>query len=151
MFNDLGDEQIQQCIYDKNITNILLEGSSVRLIVEMYLTQKLQNIQMVNATNADEGRTVTLSTLSMPHLLWHNSLEVQREKFESDFPEVSESKDEHYFMTGFYYSSEREPHVQVDRSLQFSKMAYDILTKKVSIQFHFTYWNISFASCTHNI
>jgi hypothetical protein len=80
----------------------------------MYLTQKLQNILMVNATYAEEGQTVTLSVLSMSHLLWHNLLEIQREKFKSDFSEVlSQSKDEYYFITGFYYSSEQEPHIQV--------------------------------------
>jgi hypothetical protein len=80
----------------------------------MYLTQKLQNILMVNATYAEEGQTVTLSVLSMSHLLWHNLLEIHREKFKSDFLEVlSQSKDEYYFITSFYYSSEQEPHIQV--------------------------------------
>ena len=38
--------------------------------------------------------------------------------------------DELYWITGFYYTSERELHVVVDRSLQFSRLAWDVLTPK---------------------
>ena len=35
-----------------------------------------------------------------------------------------------FVVTGFYYTSEREPHVTVDRSLQYSKLAFDVLSPK---------------------
>eukprot|EP00804_Cyclotella_cryptica_P026256 CCRYP_019842-RA/>CCRYP_019842-RA protein AED:0.04 eAED:0.04 QI:241/1/1/1/0.75/0.6/5/196/808 len=131
MFRDMGDNEIQQCIDAKNITAITTDGASIKAVLDGYLAQKLQNINMTNATSVgDEGRTISLSTLKMPHLLWAYPLDEHRKKLETEFPDVTDNKNEYYFMTGFYYSSEREPHVQVDRSLQFSQMAYDILSKK---------------------
>ncbi len=77
------------------------------------------------------NRTVFLDTLKMPHLLWHNGVHHYQELLETNFPSVVEdTENEHFFITGFYYTSEREPHVQVDRSLQFSQMAHDVLTPK---------------------
>jgi len=75
--------------------------------------------------------TAVLDTLEMPHLLWHNSVGIQRSHFESDvkFPPVPPTT-EHYWMSGFYISSEREPHAQVDRSLQFSRLAEEVLGEK---------------------
>ncbi|EJK50197.1 hypothetical protein THAOC_30861, partial [Thalassiosira oceanica] len=76
------------------------------------------------------GNTLTaiLDTLKFPHLLWHNSVARQRSLFEdsSQFPPVPPTV-EHYWVSGFYLTSEREPHTYVDRSLQFSRLAEDIL------------------------
>lgn len=130
----MGDKEVQQCIDEKNIIGIETEGFSIKKVVDSYLAQKLQNIQMANSSSVDhQGRKIILSTLKMPHLLWAYPLKVYREKLKNELPDVTESNNEYYFITGFYYSSEREPHVQVDRSLQFSQVAHDILSRKASI------------------
>ncbi|KAL7476204.1 hypothetical protein ACHAW6_002082 [Cyclotella cf. meneghiniana] len=110
-FRDMGDKEVQQCIDEKNITSILTEGASIKAVVDSYLAQKLKNIRMVNATSVGhEGRTINLSTLKMPHLLWAHPLDEYRKMLEAEFSDVTDSNNEYYFMTGFYYSSEREPH-----------------------------------------
>ena len=127
-YYDMGDDEIQACVGRKNISSIEVRGASISSIVDGYLSQKLENINMSKSSH----KTVILDTLKMPHILWGNSLAKFQTDLE-DFPNVSYTFtgiDEHYWISGFYFTSEREPHVQVDRSLQFSKAAYDVLSKK---------------------
>lgn len=87
----------------------------------------MANINMMNETS---NLIVTLDTLAMPHLLWGKSVDEHLLALRN-FPDVpTDIEIESYFVSGFYYTSEREPHVTVDRSLQYSKLAYDILTPK---------------------
>jgi len=124
---EMGDNDIQQCVDRKKISSISLEGASIKQILSSYMSQKLQAINMTTAGN----RTVFLDTLKMPHLLWHKGVHDYQELLETNFPSVvDDTENEHYFITGFYYTSEREPNVQVDRSLQYSQMAHDVLTPK---------------------
>merc|ERR1719356_351876 len=90
------------------------------------MSQKLQSISL---TPEGTGTlTVALDTLKLPHLLWSNSARHQKKLF-GEFPTVANNT-EHYIVTGYYISSERESHIQVDRSLQFSRMAQEILVPK---------------------
>lgn len=124
---EMGDNEIQKCVDRKQISSITLQGASIKQILTSYMSQKLQAIKMATAGN----RTVFLDTLKMPHRLWHNGLHDFQNHLETNFASVvDDTENEHYWITGFYYTSEREPHVQVDRSLQFSKMADNILTTK---------------------
>lgn len=122
-YRDMGDSDIQKCIDRKQISSIEVRGASLKGVVEAYLFQKLQDVNL----SAESNNVVIIDTLKMPHIVWHDGIEEHRKNLET-FANVSAV--EYYFLTGFYYTSEREPHVQVDRSLQFSKMAYDILTPK---------------------
>merc|ERR1712029_1093487 len=100
------------------------KGASISNMLTGYLNQKLKGIEMTG------DRSIFLDTLKMPHLLWHNNVEKHRQKLEDEFPDVSAAADEHYWLTGFYITSEREPHTQVDRSLQYSKIAWDVLAPR---------------------
>ncbi|KAL7546704.1 hypothetical protein ACHAWF_010032 [Thalassiosira exigua] len=126
-YRDMGDDAIQNCVESKNIASVKVEGMSIANIVKGYLDQKLRNI-----TFPKEGTlNVTLNTLKISHVIWHHPIDEYRETLEKDFVDVSANDaEEHYWITGFYFTSEREPHVLVDRSLQFSKMAWDVLTPK---------------------
>ena len=127
-YKDMGDDMIQRCIDRKNISSIKLEGVSIRNVVDSYMVQRLEKINMANA---GEGTlSVVLDTLKWPHLLWRNSIGEYKQHLADNFPNVTGNNIEHYFLTGFYLTSEREPHVTVDRSLQFSQMASDILIPK---------------------
>ncbi len=126
-YREMGDANIQQCIDLKKISKIETRGASLKAVVDSYLSQKLKNINMT--TNS--SNIVVLDTLKMPHLLWHKSVNEHRNDLMNDFPNVTaDGEQEYYFLSGFTFTSEREPHVQIDRSLQFSKLAYDILVPK---------------------
>lgn len=133
LYHDLADEGIQQCVDSKHISSIELQGASIKNLVIGYMNQKLQNITMVPEGNSNGTLSVVVNTLKMPHLVWHLSIEEYLEELHdiTKFPDVTNNSDyEHYWITGFYYTSEREPHAQVDRSLQYSKMAWETLTRK---------------------
>jgi hypothetical protein len=123
----MGDSDIQNCIDQKNISSIEVRGASLKTVVEAYLSQKLQNINMTTETN----NVVVIDTLKLPHVVWHNGIEEHRKNLER-YANITIKRGpiEYYFLSGFYFTSEREPHVQVDRSLQFSQAAYHILTAK---------------------
>ncbi len=126
-YREMGDNDIQRCIDLKKISKIELRGLSLKEVVDSYMSQKLRKINMTTETN----KIVVLDTLKMPHLLWHKGINEHRNDLINDFPNVTaDSEQEYYFLSGFTFTSEREPHVQIDRSLQFSKMAYDILSPK---------------------
>ena len=126
-YRDMGDNDIQRCIDLKKISMIELRGASLKDVVDSYMSQKLLKINMTTETK----NIVVLDTLKMPHLLWNKGINEHRNDLMNDFPNVTaDSEQESYFLSGFTFTSEREPHVRIDRSLQFSKMAYDILTSK---------------------
>ncbi len=125
-YREMGDADIQRCIDLKKISKIETRGASLKSVVDSYLSQKLQNINMTT-----DGKLVVLDTLKMPHLLWHKSVQEHRNDLANDFPNVTaDGGQEYYFLSGFTFTSEREPHVLIDRSLQFSMIAYDILEPK---------------------
>ena len=126
-YRDMGDNDIRRCIDLKKISKIELRGASLKGVVDSYMSQKLLKINMTTETK----NIVVLDTLKMPHLLWNKGINEHRNDLMNDFPNVTaDSEQESYFLSGFTFTSEREPHVRIDRSLQFSKMAYDILTPK---------------------
>jgi len=126
-YEEFGDDRIQQCVDQKRISKIELKGLSIRDVVKSYLTPRLQNIKLTDAGN--ETLSVVIDTLKLPHQLWHLSIDDYRKQLEDNYPNVTKGS-ENYWLTGFYYTSEREPYVQVDRSLYYSKVAWDILTPR---------------------
>lgn len=123
----MGIAEIQQCIDRKNISDIALEGMSVKQMLKLYIGQKLKGVQLVKQTSTT--RKVVLDTLKMPHVVWHDSVNEFGMKLD-EYEQVNDETLEYYFVTGFYFSSEREPHVTADRSLQFSNLAREKLTPK---------------------
>ena len=126
-YDDMSSTEIQQCIDRKNISNIQVKGLSVKNMLESYIAQKLKGIEFAEQTQT--SRIIYLDTLKMPHVVWHKSMEEFGKELDG-YQEVDNEKLEHYFVTGFYFSSEREPHVVADRSLQFSNLAREKLTPK---------------------
>ena len=127
--NDLSSADIQQCINRRNISSIELKGASVSEILKRYILQKLSGIKMVEST--PDSLDIVLDTLKMPHVIWHKSLEEFRNELNTTYVDLNDTTNrEYYFVTGYYYSSEREPHVSADRSLQFSHLAAETLIPK---------------------
>ncbi len=126
-YDDMGTAEIQQCIDRKNISNIVVKGASVKEMLERYLRQKMKGVQLV--TRTAKTRIVLLDTLKMPHVVWHDSVKEFEMKLD-DMSHIGGETFEYYFVTGFYFSSEREPHVIADRSLQFSNLAREKLAPK---------------------
>eukprot|EP00956_Cyclotella_meneghiniana_P024094 scaffold48051_cov43-Cyclotella_meneghiniana.AAC.7 len=126
VYHDTTNDEIQECVSKKNISNIDVMGKSISNILKLYLSQRIQNITLAN--DAPGSKKVILDSLQMPHLIWGKNQEEYLSHL-SSLPNVTEDV-EHYFVTGFYYTSEREPHVQIDRSLAYSQMAWEILLPK---------------------
>ena len=126
-YEDMGDDLIQKCVDEKKISKIELKGASFKNMIDGYMKQKLQKINMTNST-VNGTHTVVLDTLKMPHVLWHLTVDEHRQNLENMANVTSDV--EYYWLSGFYVTSEREPHVHVDRSLQFSKVTMDVLTPK---------------------
>ena len=99
----------------------------MKQMLHRYIEQKLNGIQMVKPTAF--SRNIVLDTLKMPHVVWHDTVKEFGNKLDA-YGEINNETSEYYFVTGFYFSSEREPHVVVDRSLQFSNLAWKKLTPK---------------------
>jgi hypothetical protein len=118
-------------IAQKGIASITVRGDSIAMLLNEYLQQRTQNITFATkASLADESPTsdVILTTLSMPHVLWHRRLAKAARMF-NRLPNSTDTE-RRYHLSGFYYSSEREPHVLAERSLQFSEIAEKILVAK---------------------
>ena len=99
-YHEMGDEDIQQCVDRKEISKIEVRGASISNMVKSYMIQKLQNIKM----STDTSRIVVLDTLKLSHLLWQKTIHEHRDDLQS-FPNVTDSGQEYYFLTGLYYTS----------------------------------------------
>ena len=91
-----------------------------------YLSQRLQNLVMHNGTGQEQGEEgihVTIDTLKLPALTmspedhWFG-IHKQLKRLP-----IAKPNEEHYWMNGFFLSSEREPHVQVARMEKLIEIA----------------------------
>jgi hypothetical protein len=126
-YRDLTQKQIQTCVDRRHISKISVVGCSVAGFLSEYVNQRLQGIQFVNAS--DKTINVVLDTLWITHKLWHDTVTTFK-TFLDGLKPIDPSNEEHFFISSFFYSSEREPHVLADRSLQFSRLAHEILKPK---------------------
>mmetsp|Transcript_12628 Transcript_12628/g.30585 ORF Transcript_12628/g.30585 Transcript_12628/m.30585 type:complete len:963 (+) Transcript_12628:201-3089(+) len=134
---DFSDEELQSCITDRKIKSIRTEGNSIAKFMNEYLSARMEHIALYginneksNTTNTssdeavDEGIDVVLDTLTMAALSMNpeqNYLGLNK-KMEK-MPKVNLSSEEHYWVTGFFLSSEREPHIQARRMEQLNRLA----------------------------
>lgn len=84
-------------------------GASISAFLKEYLDFRLQNISL-----HDEGAdslTITLDTLSLLHLA--HLPDRSFEKKMNELPVVASRTNEHYFVSGFFLSSEREVYAHV--------------------------------------
>jgi len=123
-YSEFTNHQLQECIDRRRISSIQVEGKSVAAFLKQYVNQRLENIVLYNATASGPGpaeRKVVLTTFGLPHLLWRKGTAEWEAYVASEIPPAQDDED-HYWVSGFYYSSEREPHVHVGRSLQLSRL-----------------------------
>lgn len=145
---EFTDTQLQQCITNRKIASIETKGNSIARFMKEYFGQRLKNISMYggggsnSSDNSDAGidviiDTLTLVALSMNpddhyfglkrKLLKMPSMNVLQDESSSD---NTSRRSEHYWVTGFFLSSEREPHIQAARIEKFNHIAADALGPK---------------------
>jgi hypothetical protein len=112
---EFTDEQLQTCITNKRIAKIETKGASIAGFLGQYLGVRLKNITMYNNSQSDanDGRSIILSTLSLLH-----KLEVPDDQIVDTLVKeritTSESQ-EVYWASGFFLSSERCDHCHISR------------------------------------
>ena len=120
-YMEFTDKELQKCVNDRHISRIQIEGASIAAILRLYMEQRLRTITLFNTASDPLAKPldVTLSTLKVPHVLWHDKQSEYSKAIEKMGPTVNEGE-EKYFVTGFYYSSEREPFVTVEHAQELS-------------------------------
>ncbi|CAB9517286.1 NB-ARC domain [Seminavis robusta] len=122
---EFTNNQLQTCLTKRRISSIQTKGASISGMMKKYL-----NVRLANTTLDKSGTIeVVVDTLKWPHLLWHESEDDWIENL-SHFPSVDPSKKEHYWVSGFFVTSEREPYVQVERARRLIEVMDSILTPK---------------------
>jgi hypothetical protein len=142
---ELTDKEVQKCVSDRKILSIRTEGNSIAKFLNEYLMARLEKITLygghgddMNATNTslaqpvDEGIDVVIDTLTLAALALNpdNNYFGVKKKLEKMAPITASSKREHYWVTGFFLSSEREPHVQARRMEHLNELAEEALELK---------------------
>lgn len=117
-YMELTNHQLQQCIDSRKIGSFVVEGESIARYVKQYLAQRLDGLKLYIGNDRKE---IVLSTFSFPHLLWKEDEDGWRRYFQR--LRVLRQNQEFYWLSGFYYSSEREPFVHVERSQQLTEFA----------------------------
>jgi hypothetical protein len=132
---ELTDAELQQCVNEKRIGLYSVQGASISLYVGQYIQQRLSRIKLyapptgAPVSIATQATNLTISTFKLPHLLWHMNTSQWRDELEK-VPSVLDESNEYYFLTGFYYSSEREPWVTVEHAESLSQLMQQILVPK---------------------
>jgi hypothetical protein len=116
---DLTNQQLQKCLDSKQISTISMEGASISRFLDQYLQQRLDGL--VLAKKSERSKHVVMTTLSFPHLLWTESEDGWLRELQSR-PEAT-SNDIFFWVSGFFYSSEREPYVHLGRAEKLNALA----------------------------
>jgi hypothetical protein len=117
---EFTQNQLQECITKRKISAINRKGRSIAEFIHEYTLQRLQNVTMHNATDP-EAITVTVDTMELLHNLC-TPLEDYEAKLK-DLPQVGPNE-EHYWVSGFYLSSEREARGHVGRIPMNNEVAH---------------------------
>lgn len=123
---ELTNAELQKCVDSKRIGSYKVEGASIAQFLSEFLLQRFASIKLYNDTETPV--TLTLSTFRIPHLLWHLNETQMRATLEAA-PLVGENE-ENYYLTGYYYTSEREPWVTVDHAESLAELMQEILIPK---------------------
>ena len=123
---DLTDQQLQQCFNKKQISSVSMEGHSIARFVNQYLQQRLDGL--VFAKESETTLQVIVTTLSFPHLLWRESEEEWYQELAQR--EMATSNKLFFWISGFFYSSEREPFVHQGRAEKLTELAQKELRNK---------------------
>ena len=118
-YRQFTNEQLQQCITTKRISSIQTEGDSIARFLQQYLNQRLQDVIWYNKPNSLD---IVLTTASVAHLLWDYDDEQGWKSVLQKRRVTVDGRTEYYYVSGFYYSSEREPNVQVERVYQLNRV-----------------------------
>eukprot|EP00592_Proboscia_alata_P016787 CAMPEP_0194396002 /NCGR_PEP_ID=MMETSP0174-20130528/124740_1 /TAXON_ID=216777 /ORGANISM="Proboscia alata, Strain PI-D3" /LENGTH=697 /DNA_ID=CAMNT_0039192007 /DNA_START=97 /DNA_END=2191 /DNA_ORIENTATION=+ len=125
-YEENDDVAVQKCVNELKIESITAQGASIANIIKDYLNQRLVGINLVEPSEVSVQ--VIIDTLKMPHQVWN----LPEDKFKDEvYLKPNATKNVHrYFVTGFYFSSEREHNVIAARSEKFSRIAEEILLSK---------------------
>ena len=123
---DLTDQQLQQCFNKKQISSISMEGHSIARFVNQYLQQRLDGLEFAN--KSEISKQVVVTTLSFPHLLWRESEEGWYQELTQR--EMATPNKLFFWISGFFYSSEREPFVHQGRAEKLTELAQKVLGNK---------------------
>jgi hypothetical protein len=109
------NEQLQTCINNKKIASIETKGASIAGFLAQYLGLRLKNITMYNNSQSAEndGRSITLSTLSLLHKMGAPDDQIV-DALVKDRITTTELQ-EVYWASGFFLSSERGVHSHMSR------------------------------------
>lgn len=104
---EFTNKQLQQCINDRKIGKIEMKGDSIAKFANDTLNFRLQDITMWDDADPD-SMTVRFNTLKLAHFTWVENRKLVR-FLNSNFKNITKDKRiEHYWMNGYFSSSERE-------------------------------------------
>jgi hypothetical protein len=106
LYHEFTTEQLQECVTKRKIVRFKKKGASIATFMDQFVQKRLTNVTLYDDSNATdpEARTVVFDTLSLLH---KNGPDGSMEEAVMKLP-VAPENEEHYFITGFFLSSERE-------------------------------------------
>ena len=111
---EFTDLQLQQCINERKISSIAIEGASISENIRQYVDQRSVGLNFFDAS-LEGARSITVSTLANPHMSWNENEDGWIAKFQGMAP-ISANNTDYYIVNPFFWSSEREPHVHAGRA-----------------------------------
>jgi hypothetical protein len=101
---EFTNQQLQQCVDAKKITNITTNGKSVADLLLEYINQRVAPLNLYNNTDDEDSIEVLLTTVALLHRVMDTN-NVFREYLRS-LPNATR-KHEYYYVNGYYLASER--------------------------------------------
>jgi hypothetical protein len=96
--------QLQECVTKRKIVAFKKEGASVAEFVSEFVTHRLENVTMFQNQSDPDAITIVYDTLSLLHKNGPDSMIHEVVQTLTEAP----SNEEHYWISGFFLSSERE-------------------------------------------
>ena len=126
-YQEFTTHQLQECVTKRKIVRFQKKGTSVAEFLEQFVQHRLNNITMYPDAGDADAITVVYDTLSLLHKA--NEPEGKLEQEMSNLP-AAPPNEEHYWITGFFLSSEREVHTHVSRMEQYNHILAEIMGAK---------------------
>jgi hypothetical protein len=128
-YQEFTDDQLSQCFQTQKIKGLEKAGASISNMLQRYFQSRLENVTFYDA-NATDAQRVVFHTLQWPHFLWHDASDAFASHLDKEIPNVLNTATIAFWVSPFFVSSEREPHVTLERAIAFMDVAERVLAPK---------------------
>lgn len=128
-YQEFSTKQLQECATRRKIVSFQYKGMSIAEFMNDFVQYRLRNVTLYPDRNDPEATTVVFDSLELLRRAKEPDGLLEQELM-TDLAVAAPDREEHYWISGFFLSSERDAHAHVRRMERFHRTLPPLLASK---------------------